>query len=379
MRGFILATLFHQGASLLPSRTSNSNRNPNVLPSLRPTMRRHVSHEGYSSYTNTTLVVPRFCNDDSKSDDDHDDHYPSRLHHIHVESLLTDAETTQCLELAHAYAQATGRWESRDSERHASYATCDFPIDECQSMQDYLNSIHFDQRLFSAFETYFGIQAQDLSYLDLFCAHYNAGGSGMDRLEAHRDGSILSFTTTLTPPSMFQGGGTFFDALRDHPPDGFVLCPNGVVRPPRAGDTVLHCGKLLHGADVVTQGERTVLVGFVEVDPLWQRPGVLGEACTNFGRMDAALKLHNRQQLMTNSGKNRGWISRNRKWLSANGSHLRGFLPWSKTIQKRADPEFQRQKKLVAEDRLLRNLLMKEKPSNVLSIDSFQGDEITIL
>jgi hypothetical protein len=375
MRGFILATLFQQGVSFLPS------RHPLVLPSLRPTMRRHVSHQDYSSYTNTTLVVPRFCNDnsDNDDDDDDDDNYPSRLHHIHVESLLTDAETTLCLDLANAFAQTTGRWESRDSERHASYATCDFPIDECQSMEDYLTSIQFDQRVFSALETYFGIPAQDLSYLDLFCAHYNAGGSGMDRLEAHRDGSILSFTITLTPPSMYQGGGTFFDALRDLPTDGVVLRKNGVVRPPRAGDGVLHCGKLLHGADVVTQGERTVLVGFVEVDPIWQRPGILGGACRDFGRMDVALNLHNHQQLMTDSGKNRGWMSRNRKWLSSNGSHLRGFLPWSETTQKRADPEFQRQKKLVAEDRLLRNLLMKEKPMNVIPMHSFEGDEITIL
>jgi hypothetical protein len=36
----------------------------------------------------------------------------------------------------------------------------------------------------------------------------------MDRLEAHRDGSLLSFTVTLTPPSRFQAVVLFL-MLRD--------------------------------------------------------------------------------------------------------------------------------------------------------------------
>eukprot|EP00568_Trieres_chinensis_P012113 CAMPEP_0183301906 /NCGR_PEP_ID=MMETSP0160_2-20130417/7884_1 /TAXON_ID=2839 ORGANISM="Odontella Sinensis, Strain Grunow 1884" /NCGR_SAMPLE_ID=MMETSP0160_2 /ASSEMBLY_ACC=CAM_ASM_000250 /LENGTH=34 /DNA_ID= /DNA_START= /DNA_END= /DNA_ORIENTATION= len=32
-----------------------------------------------------------------------------------------------------------------------------------------------------------------------------------------------------------------------------------------AGHVTLHTGKALHGADVVTAGTRTVLVGFVDV------------------------------------------------------------------------------------------------------------------
>ena len=305
------------------------------------------------------------------------------LHYIHVESLLTDAETRTCLDLATSHGKDSGRWERPDSIRHATYATCDFAVEECATMEQYLQSIHFDRRVMTRLEARYGIPVHDMSYLDLFCAHYQGGAAtngGMDRLEAHRDGSILSFTITLTPPEMYQGGGTFFDALRDEPPDGVVLCHNGVIRPPRAGDCVLHCGKILHGADVVTSGERTVLVGFVEVASPWQRPGVLGEACRDFGRMDVAALRHNKQKIMTNNGKLRGWISRNNKWLSASGSHLRGFLPAFHATGKRANPEFQRCQKLVAEDQLLRNILMKEKPENFISLQAlFEGEEISIL
>lgn len=327
----------------------------------------------YSSYTNTTILVPPFCHTDESTTP-----YPSRLHFIHVESLFTDDETTSCLELANAFAKKTGRWNQPDSIRHATYATCDFAVEECHNMEAYLQSIDFDQRIFTKLQNYYGIDASDMNFLDLFCANYRT--DGMDRLEAHRDGSLLSFTIPLSPPDNYQGGGTFFDALRDEPSNNIALEKNGVIRPPRAGDCIMHCGKLLHGADVVTAGERTVLVGFVEVDSRWQRPGTLGEACRDFGRMDVAALIHKNQQRMTGNGETRGWRSRNNKWLSPTGSHIRGFLPVFDTTAKRADSEFQRRKKLEAEDFLLRNVLMTSKTENVKSsISLFDSGEVSIL
>ncbi|KAI2494510.1 prolyl 4-hydroxylase alpha-subunit [Fragilaria crotonensis] len=61
-----------------------------------------------------------------------------------------------------------------------------------------------------------------------------------------------------------------------------------IIRPPAAGYTVMHCGKLLHGADRVTRGHRTVLVGFVDVADWAICDGVERRACTTVGRMDVA-------------------------------------------------------------------------------------------
>ena len=332
-----------------------------------------------SIYTNTTILIPPFCHFNEPTTTTTTTPYPSRLHYIHVESLFTNDETTTCLELANVFAKKTGQWNQPDSIRHATYATCDFAVEECHTMMDYLQSINFEQRVLTKLQDRYGIDASDMSFLDLFCSNYRT--TGMDRLEAHRDGSLLSFTIPLSPPDNYQGGGTFFDALRDVSPDNHVLWKNGVIRPPRAGDCIMHCGKLLHGANVITAGERTVLVGFVEVDSLWQRPGTLGEACRDFGRMDVAALIHKNQQRMTFNGEKRGWKSRNNKWLSTTtGSHLRGFLPVFDTTAKRADSEFQRWKKLEAEDRLLRNVLMTSKQENIKTLQSlFDGEEVSIL
>jgi hypothetical protein len=64
---------------------------------------------------------------------------------------------------------------------------------------------------------------------------------------------------------------------------------------------VYHGGKLLHGVDVVTSGERTVLVGFVHVQRRRRRrrqqPSVLAQACRDWGRMDEAKRRLGRQML----------------------------------------------------------------------------------
>ena len=69
-----------------------------------------------------------------------------------------------------------------------------------------------------------GLEREDMEFLDLFVANYEAeasvedvdgeGGAAtatattMDKLTPHRDGSLLSLTILLSPPSEFEGGGT---------------------------------------------------------------------------------------------------------------------------------------------------------------------------
>lgn len=331
--------------------------------------------------TNVTITVPRFYSGEVP-----DGSYPSALHSIHVESILTPEEAARCLTLAKTYAIESGCWNQPDSARHQTYATCDFAIEECETLETYLKKIGFNDRLWNRMSTLYVVEVEDLMYLDFFCANYRARDGRhyhtMDRLEAHRDGSLLSFTVLLTPPSQFAGGGTFFDALRDVEPDDNqvdVLFPSGVIRPPRVGDCVMHSGKLLHGADVVMSGERTILVGFIDVADCCLRPDVLFKACRDFGRMDVAKKRYKRQQKMTENGGN-GWLLNNSRWLpdSKRGtgrSHIRGFSPTFLSVATRADPGYQRRMKLEAEDILLRTILLPEKPE----VDDLFPSDFTIL
>ena len=311
------------------------------------------------------------------------DGYPSPLHHIHITNILTPEEAHICDTISQTHAGQTGRWDTPDGVRHTSYPTCDFPVDECPPMELYLESIQFNQRMFGNLSQLYGIEQDDLEYLDLFVAHYQAknnstsssgGGGGMDRLELHRDGSLLSFSLLLNDPNDFQGGGTFFDALRDSPNTTAILHNGGAIRPLQAGDICFHCGKLLHGADVVTSGFRTVLVGFVDVAERNIRPGVLSRACTEWGRMDVATYRNNRQ-LQKNQ---QGWALSHGGFLTQpeHPPYFKGFAPAFSSVIRRADPEFQRRKKLESEDALLRQILLPphERQNNALDDGS-----ITIL
>ena len=360
-----------------------------------------TSTESKSSRKTTTIVLPAFAPTKTTttttphSEGTDTGTYPSLLHQIHVESVfLLPDEAQELNRIAQEYAKLTGSWNSPDNLRHSSYPTCDFPIDECSEMQDYLYKIQFTERLFGRFATLYDIDTQDMSYLDLFCAHYQAKNQAgndandddddekfhvMDRLEEHRDGSLLSFSLLLNSPTEFEGGGTFYDALRDVEPTEDILHDNGRIRPRNAGDIVYHCGKILHGADTITKGSRTVIVGFIDVnEENCYKPGVLKKACTNFGRMDVAKyryrrqleklqKLRQQQQQIEHHsvGNMRLITKKNDKWMpkSIDGgpfsSYIRdGYIPAFHSVERRADVEFQRLRKLEAEDILLRNILL---------------------
>lgn len=334
----------------------------------------------------TTITVPKHSEADLSPNGKT---YPSVLHSIHVQPLLSAEEASHCLELARTYAAETGCWDRKDSDRHAAYATCDFPVEECDSLSSYLEDIDYHERILSQMAEAYGLEMEDMTYLDFFCANYEAKEGDadarritMDRLEPHRDGSLLSYTVLLTPPSNFNGGGTIFDALRDVEPaeeHNGVLHTNGVVKPNNAGDCCLHSGKLLHGADPVVSGQRTVLVAFVDVAEWCQRPEVLALACRDWGRMDVASYRLKRQERMTkgdNSSGKSGWVLNNGRWLSKS-SAMRGYVPALETVERRGQAEFQRRKKLWAEDILLRDILLDQDER--ISPSAYLDGEITVL
>jgi len=313
-----------------------------------------------NSKNDISITLPRFYNGEVEKGSS----YPSPLHTVHVRSILSDEETARCLQLSTDYAQRTGCWDQPDQERHATYSTCDFAVEDNQDLMDYLEEIDLDGRLWESLEELYGVEQEDMTYLDFFCSHYQANSDDdedeeqpakktMDRLEAHRDGSLLSFTILLNSPDDFEGGGTLIEGLRDvalddNPAAQAVVHSGGALRPLRAGDAGFHCGKLLHGADVVTSGCRTVLVGFVDVNPFIQRPGVLSNAARDWGRVDVALWRYKRQMEKTANGTKSGWFMNNARWIYSNEeegdgrSCLKGFVPAFESVKRRADPEYQR-------------------------------------
>ena len=180
------------------------------------------------------------------------------LHQLHIRSILSTKEVDQVLHLALEHAELNRSFDTPDTDRHVSYSTCDFPVEECAQLQQYLEyDCHFTQRILQHFQRLYNITASAsptstsieeeeedvddhiddtvLSFDDLFVAYYEAKNNDddddtnnsstnkgatntndiMDRLELHRDGPLLSFSLLLNPPEEFTGGGTFYDALRD--------------------------------------------------------------------------------------------------------------------------------------------------------------------
>ena len=390
-----------------------------------------------SCSTDITITLPSYSSFESSSSSSslvNEECYPSPLHKIHIRSMLSDQEVEMALSIAMDYAERNESFENGpDSDRHVSYATCDFPVDDCDELQAFLESTEFETRIFDKFSKLYGVEPRDLSFDDLFVAYYRAkdGESDresdrestndndddtdsniMDRLELHRDGSLFSFSLLLNPPDEFEGGGTFYDALRDvdvgvvqetsgsdtsSDTPKSILHQGGAIRPTRAGDCVFHCGKILHGADVVTQGKRVVLVGFVDLSKRCVRKGVLSNACKEWGRQDVAQFLQKKQQQRQlqqqraqqvynqdrREGSNGYILHKNTKWLSNPTNHCvlkNCFVNFSRGILRRADSERCRTNRLQTEDRLLRTILLL--PEERMEIDAdlgFTFDEIDIV
>jgi hypothetical protein len=272
----------------------------------------HQNHydDGLSSLS---ITIPPYMNDDTIKHNNNNNatmlSHPTRLHSIHViRNVLSENEVQKCLLLAQQYATMTQCWDVPDTQRHLSYSTCDFPIDACNKLQNYLHTIQFDTRIWNILHTLYHVPYDQMYYLDLFCVQYKAihienevvvdrndnyqKMKAMDQLPLHRDGSILSFTITLNRPNIdFIDGGTCFDALNNvqmiynatntnsdnnnnnninatlllNDDETMFHSNGGIIRPQQNGDGIFHCGKLLHGGSKITSGTRIVLVGFVDV------------------------------------------------------------------------------------------------------------------
>ena len=335
-----------------------------------------------------TVTIPSF-------DEENTDSYPSLLHKIHIQPLLSNKETTTLLNKARDYATENSSWDQQDSSRHVAYRTVDFAIEESIEISQYLGEIAFEDRTFGALSEVYDVDADDMSFLDLFVASYEGKDDAtdeeveerntMDQLDFHRDGSLLSFTVLLSPTEDFEGGGTIFDALGDAEiatkDDGThsILQSPGVIQSPQPGYATLHSGKLLHGGNQVTKGHRIVLVGFVDVHERNTKPGAYGSATKEWGRNDVRefwnkrrLSLLQQQQGNDYSKEDKeakdqlqpvwklkNWIHRPKHTTSSYFGEDR-TIPTNvlKNMETRASIDKIRKRRLVTEDRLLREILL---------------------
>ena len=377
-----------------------------------------LTEESKEEKESIVFTIPQFYPQETTPA--HGNTYPSLLHNIYIQpSFLSPHEATKCLKLAKQYAQQSSCWSEKDTIRHVTYSTIDFPIEDCIDMDSFLNDINFEKRLWTDMGDKFDIDVNHFSFNDFFCVCYQGkDGEGddddknnidndvmMDRLDQHRDGNLLSFTIVLSDSNDYCGGGTIFDALRDVNPkesnDG-IVCDQGVIRVKNAGDAVFHSGKIKHGGHVVTKGERIVLVGFVNVDEICIRDGVLREACKEWGRSDVAMNRLKRQKekMIENNSDDDSSTNDNRKangWFvqddnydgddydknkPINKFHIGTFVPAFSSVEKRGNDEYQRLHTLKAEDILLRDMLLpRSERKNAMRdqiIEQFGGD-VTIL
>jgi len=391
------------GNGMLPAEAVLSKQHSMMAPPIQSKRHQHLFSSIAIEYNDESqhhiVTVPSFLPDDDTSFS-----YPSLLHHIHVLPLLTNDETTHLLQLARKYATDNQSWNQQDATRHVSYPTVDFAIEESIDIENYLNEIDFEERIFDKLSTAYDIDVEDMSFLDLFCASYEAKDdtdnmineseerTTMDRLDYHRDGSLLSFTILLSPPNEFEGGGTIFDVLGDVSiaNEYDILQSPGVIQPSHAGYATLHSGKLLHGGHRVSKGQRIVLVGFVDVHERNMRPGSLGKATKHWGRNDVSTFYNKRrlsllkQQNVDEENEQPEWKIKNWRYLAKDTRSYFGKdfkIPPSilDNIERRASLERIRSKRLSTEDMLLREILLpREERGDKIAEQQDEGEWIEV-
>ena len=168
-----------------------------------------------------------------------------------VHGAFAPAQIDRLVRLADAHVAIHG-WMTK---RHCNHPTTDFSLLDApevwaaaapQVSATVLPTLH---RLFFGDDEDAALEINDLFYV-----RYDGDREGAQTsLEAHRDGSLVSFSIALTSPESFVGGGTRF------------VGADKVLRPTAPGDLVAHSGKIVHSGEPVTAGVRDILVGFVTV------------------------------------------------------------------------------------------------------------------
>lgn len=147
--------------------------------------------------------------------------------------------TTECRKIISVCEDRV--WEI---QRHKNYPTIDQEINNIPELQHLVHKV--ESAVFATIRKKYGFR--ELKMNDLFVVKYDC--IQQNKLDIHRDVSVLSFVITLN--SDFKGGGTYFRT-------------KNYVFNPSLGTIIIMCGKLLHGGLTITKGVRYILTGFVDI------------------------------------------------------------------------------------------------------------------
>ncbi|HAA56792.1 MAG TPA: hypothetical protein DCE42_18645 [Myxococcales bacterium] len=170
--------------------------------------------------------------------------FPSELEHplkygYIRRGCMSKTLCSQCLRAAEA-----GSWTK---ERHTQ-ATQDQRIDTLPAIYDELTAC-LQKDILPLVASLYRFPAEQLGIKEAFIVKYDE--HVQCKLDLHRDASILTCSVALNDRADYVGGGTYFPSIEE------------VITLERAGDMLVHCGKIQHGGYPVKKGVRYLLVCFV--------------------------------------------------------------------------------------------------------------------
>ena len=155
-------------------------------------------------------------------------------------------------EVQHALEKGVVEWTTK---RHKHYPTRDIPV-ESKTLP--VTSVMVKELLTNVLapvyeQHYPGVNASDLTFQEAFVVRYGTESGGQRNLDAHVDGSPLSFVCALNDE--YEGGGTHLTKLDE-------TCK------PKKGQCCIFAGGVQeHKGLAITSGERYLLTGFVNFGP----------------------------------------------------------------------------------------------------------------
>lgn len=140
-------------------------------------------------------------------------------------------------------------------KRHRNYPTRDIPVeDDTLPTTSRIVRALLQDTLAPEFEkNYEGVKADRLTFQETFVIRYGTERGGQKKLNAHVDGSPLSFVCALNDD--YTGGGTHLTEL------------NTTCKPKKGECCIFAGGVQEHKGLAITSGERYLLTGFVNFGP----------------------------------------------------------------------------------------------------------------
>lgn len=143
------------------------------------------------------------------------------------------------------YAKHNGGWTTK---RHQSYPTTDLPVNNIPSIFGII--LETLKTITNKISTSYGLHDDMLLDInDLFVVKYSH--DAQNKLELHKDGTLISFNILLNESNEFEGGGTYFD--------------DGLTYYLEQGDILIHSSRIKHSGLPITSGYRYLLVGFINI------------------------------------------------------------------------------------------------------------------